>query len=158
MPGTRPIAPAIAMVLLLCAARAASAAEPDADGAAFFEAQVRPLLVERCYRCHSAEGKKFKGGLRLDSRPGMLKGGDTGPALVPGDAERSLLITAVRYGDPDLQMPPKERLPAAEVAILTAWIARGAPDPRATAPAFAQPAGADPAVAREHWAYRPLAQ
>ncbi len=156
MQGPRANVSAIAIALLLCAARGTSAAEPDADGAAFFEAQVRPLLVERCYRCHSAEGKKVKGGLRLDSRPGTLTGGDTGPALVPGDPERSLLITAVRYGDPDLQMPPKERLPAAEVATLTAWIARGAPDPRATAPALAAPAGADPAAAREHWAYRPL--
>jgi hypothetical protein len=140
----------------MCAARAASAAEPDADGIAWFEARVRPLLAERCYPCHSAEGQKIKGGLRLDSRPGMLAGGDTGPALVPGDPERSLLIKAVRYGDPDLQMPPKERLPAAEVATLTAWIARGAPDPRATAPALKKAAGADPAVARDHWAYRPL--
>src|SRR4051812_30202811 len=75
----------------------------------FFETRIRPLLIENCYECHSAE-KKTKGGLRLDSREGWAKGGDSGPALVPGQPEKSLVMKAVRYEDPDLQMPPKRRL------------------------------------------------
>jgi len=83
-------------------------------GMEYFERQVRPVLVEQCYSCHSAEAKKgVKGGLRLDSREGLLKGGDTGPAIVPGHPEQSLLIRAVRYESDDLQMPPKgKHLPA----------------------------------------------
>src|SRR3954468_4778165 len=79
------------------------------EGLEFFESKVRPLLAHRCLDCHSAE-KKIKGGLRLDVREGWAKGGDTGPAVVPGDPEKSLLIEAIRYGNKDLQMPPKKRL------------------------------------------------
>src|SRR5215831_7747469 len=90
--------------------------QPRADGSpqdlAFFETRVRPVLVENCYRCHSGQSDKPKAGLRLDSREGLLKGGDSGPAVRPGDPDHSLLIKAVRYNDPDLQMPPKKgRLP-----------------------------------------------
>src|SRR5205085_11056102 len=90
---------------------------------------VRPLLTERCLECHSPE-KKVKGGLRLDTREGWVKGGDGGPAIVPGDVEKSLLITAVRYKDRDLQMPEKRKLPDEEIAILEQWVKMGAPDPR----------------------------
>src|SRR5690349_18371214 len=89
-------------------ADSATAGRPLADerGAIeFFEKRIRPLLAEQCYKCHSAESEKLKGQLRLDSRQGMLTGGDSGPAMVPGDPERSLLIKAVRYTDKDLQMP-----------------------------------------------------
>src|SRR5213594_1365495 len=75
----------------------------------FFEKKIRPLLAENCYKCHSAQSEKLKGGLLLDTREGLLKGGDTGPAIVPGDAERSLLIKAVRYTDKDLRMPHKDK-------------------------------------------------
>ena len=85
----------------------------------FFENKIRPILVNNCYKCHSQQAPKLKGGLSLDSRDGLLKGGDTGPAIVPGDPEKSLLIKAVRYTDPDLQMPPKDqKLPDAEIADL----------------------------------------
>jgi hypothetical protein len=83
---------------------------------AFFEKQVRPLLIEHCYKCHS-EGKKIKGGLSLDSKAAWSKGGDAGPAIVPGKPDESLLIEAIRYQDEDLQMPPKQRLPAKDVAV-----------------------------------------
>jgi len=95
----------------------------------FFETKVQPLLVERCYECHS-HAKKIKGGLTLDSRSGWEKGGAGGPAVVPGAPEKSRLIAAVRYADKDLQMPPKHRLSAAEIAVLVEWVKRGAPDPR----------------------------
>src|SRR5262245_15325563 len=75
----------------------------------FFENKIRPLLVENCYKCHSAQSEKLKGGLLLDTREGVLKGGETGPAIVPGDPEKSLLIKAVRYTDKDLKMPPKDK-------------------------------------------------
>ncbi len=127
-----------------------------ADDAAFFEAKVRPLLLARCTECHG--DKKQKGGLRLDSRPGWHTGGDSGPALVPGDPGRSLLIEAIGYKHEDLQMPPKEPLPPAEVAVLTEWIARGAPDPRTAIPSSSvpKPAAMTLAQARDHWAFRPI--
>src|SRR5262245_15328574 len=92
--------------LLFCAPRAPSAASDDA-GIEFFEKKIRPVLVAHCYECHSAKAKKLKGNLRLDSRDGVRKGGDTGPALVPGKPQDSLLIKAVRYTDDELKMPPK---------------------------------------------------
>src|SRR5687768_11579720 len=72
----------------------------------FFESKIRPVLAENCYKCHAESSDKVKGGLLLDSRAATLKGGDTGPALVPGQPDKSLLIKAVRYTDEDLKMPP----------------------------------------------------
>ncbi len=120
----------------------------------FFEKQVRPLLVEHCYECHSAE-KKIKGGLALDTRESTLKGGDTGPALVAGDPEKSLLINAVRYGNHDLQMPPKRRLADTEVKTLEAWVKMGAPDPREAVVAK-QGRVIDINEGRKFWSFRPL--
>src|SRR5437868_3418091 len=90
----------------------------------FFETKVRPVLVENCFKCHS-DVPKIKGNLRLDSRALMLKGGDTGPAIVPGQPGKSLLVKAIGYEDADLKMPPKGKLPADVIANLTEWIARG---------------------------------
>src|SRR5438309_1092463 len=119
-----------------------------ADETEFFEKKIRPLLVENCYKCHSHESEKLKGGLFLDSRDGVLKGGETGPAIVPGDPEKSLLIKAVRYTDKDLQMPPKgKKLPEEDIASLVAWVKMGAPDPRIATPA--QKAWAD--TSKKHW-------
>lgn len=78
------------------------------DQLEFFEKKVRPILAENCYKCHSVEEGKSRGGLTLDTRDGVLKGGEGGPALVPGDAGKSLLIQAVRYEDKDTQMPPNK--------------------------------------------------
>ncbi len=116
---------------------AAETAHPSSEGVEFFEKNVRPILVETCYKCHSAKAEKLKGGLYVDTKAGMLKGGKTGPAVVPGDVEKSLLIKAVRYTDEDLQMPPKEQLSKAQVATLEAWVKMGAPDPRGDGPAVA---------------------
>src|ERR1044071_5679398 len=91
------------------------AAETPVDSA-FFETRIRPVLVESCYKCHSAESERVKGGLLLDTREGLLKGGDSGAAIVPGDPEKSSLIRALRYKDEALQMPPKEKLTAEVVA------------------------------------------
>src|SRR5687767_563422 len=79
------------------------------NGLEFFEKRVRPVLIERCYECHGE--KKQKGGLRLDSAAAVAKGGDTGPAVIPGKPEESLLVEAISGHDPDLQMPPKNKLP-----------------------------------------------
>ncbi len=105
---------------------------PQAAAEDFFSARVEPVLKSRCYECHSHMGK-MKGGLTLDSRSGWAAGGDTGPAVVPGKPEESLLIKMVRWTDEDHQMPPKEKLPAAEVALLEEWVKLGAPDPRQSA-------------------------
>jgi mono/diheme cytochrome c family protein len=95
----------------------------------FFISKIEPLLKQRCLECHSHE-KKMKGGLTLDSRSGWEQGGDSGPAIVVGKPEESLLIKMVRWSDDEHQMPPKEKLPSAEIALLEEWVKRGAPDPR----------------------------
>jgi hypothetical protein len=140
-------------ILALLALRA-FAAEPGAADLDFFEKKVRPLLAERCLECHSAE-KKVKGGLLLDSREGWAKGGDTGPAIEPGKPEESLLIQAVRWHDKDLQMPPKKRLSADEVAVLEQWIKMGAPDPRKGAVAVKKQTGLTLEEGRKFWSYIP---
>src|SRR5689334_22054446 len=81
-----------------------------ADESEFFESKVRPVLAQHCYRCHSGQAKKLRGGLRLDSREAMLDGGDNGPALVPRQPEKSRLIEAVSYKNIELQMPPRGKL------------------------------------------------
>jgi hypothetical protein len=106
---------------------AAVAGQDDPAATKLFEEKVGPLLVARCYKCHSAEAPKPKGGLRLDSREAALQGGDTGPALVPGKPDQSLLLKGVSWEDPDFKMPPKDKLPAAEAELLRQWIAKGAP-------------------------------
>src|SRR5438094_8142918 len=84
----------------------------------FYEKQVQPILSENCYKCHSHQADKIKAGVVLDSRLGLLKGGETGPAIVPGAPEKSLLIKAVRHEDEDLQMPPKKKLSDEQIATL----------------------------------------
>src|SRR5438132_1609714 len=93
----------------------------------FYEKQVQPILAENCYKCHSHQADKIKGGFVLDSREGLLKGGETGPAIVPGEPDKSLLISAVRHIDEDLQMPPKKKLADEQIALLAEWIKLGAP-------------------------------
>ena len=124
---------------------------------AFFESHVRPLLVKHCYECHSQEAGKQKGGLLLDRKEGWVKGGDAGPALVPGKPEKSVLLHSVRYEDEDLQMPPKSKLPPEDIRILEQWIAMGAPDPRVESMAAASTKKTiDFTAARQGWAFRPL--
>ena len=128
-----------------------SARDPDVEDIDFFEKKIRPVLVERCYKCHSQGAKKVRGKLLLDSREGLLAGGESGPAIVPGDADASLLVRALRYEK--LEMPPKGRLEPAVVADFVAWISRGAADPRRRRkPA----AAAKLASTGDHWSYQPL--
>jgi hypothetical protein len=140
------------------AALPAPAQAQDAVSAEFFEKKVRPVLVEHCYKCHSADAKKLKGGLRLDSRDGLLRGGDTGPAIVPGNPEKSRLVEAINYKNVDLQMPPKGKLPDAVIADLTDWVKRGAAWPNEQKPTAA--AGKDGIDIQErkknHWAWQPI--
>ncbi len=128
------------------------AAAPSSEQAEFFESKIRPILVDHCYECHSAKSKSIKGGLRMDTRDALLKGGDSGPAIIPHDAEKSLLIKAVRYTNADLQMPPKnKRLAPEQIAALEAWVKLGAPDPRsATASTTPSP------TTGKHWAFQPV--
>lgn len=125
--------------------------ELSEEGVRFFETSVRPVLVEHCYSCHSVESGRAKGGLQLDTREGLLRGGDSGKAgVVSGGLEESLLVRAIRYDDPDLQMPPKEKLGEGEIAALEAWILMGAPDPRDGHAGVV----VDPGVAEAHWAFQ----
>jgi hypothetical protein len=123
---------------------------------AFFESKVRPVLVKHCYECHSVESGKSKGGLMLDSRDGIRAGGDTGPAVVPGDVAKSLLLTAIKHADPDLEMPPKKpQLPKAVIADLEMWVKSGAADPRETTAAkSADRPPVDLESGRKFWSYR----
>ncbi|HTU19832.1 MAG TPA: PSD1 and planctomycete cytochrome C domain-containing protein, partial [Gemmataceae bacterium] len=119
---------------------------------AFFEKKIRPVLVAHCYRCHSTATKR-RGGLALDSREGVRKGGDSGPAVLPGKPNESLLLRVVRYSE-EPRMPPKGKLPDAVVADLEKWIAMGAPDPR-TAAAAATTKPLDVSAGRQFWAFQP---
>jgi hypothetical protein len=155
--------PVLAVWLAGCAAAVSSfAAEEDvvewsAEELAFFETRIRPVLVEHCYRCHSgeaAEKKLLRGGLRLDSRAGLLHGGDSGPALVPGKPAESLLLESLRYES--FEMPPDGKLPDKVIADFAQWVERGAADPR-TGEATAAKSTIDLEAGRRHWAYQPLA-
>ncbi len=133
-----------------------AAATVDAAGTEFFESKIRPILADNCYQCHSQQSKKIKGGLLLDTREGVLKGGDTGPAIEPGDPDKSLLIKAVRYADENLQMPPKgKKLSAEKIAALEAWVKMGAPDPRIAKVGTASVETIRD-KARTHWAFQPV--
>ena len=126
------ICPCVMGFLLLLAGGWLRAAEraPSPAGLELFEKKVQPILTETCYKCHSHDADKIKGGLLLDSQEAALKGGDSGPALVPGKPEESLLIKAIRYTDPDLQMPPKgKKLSHEQIDVLTEWVRLGAPRP-----------------------------
>ncbi len=142
-------------LLALAATLPARSDEPPvftADEIRFFESEVRPVLVKRCYECHAAE--KQKGALRLDSREGAIAGGDSGPAIEPGDAESSLLVEAIRYES--YEMPPDGQLPEDEAAALIKWIEMGAPWPAGEVVAAAR---SEPAITdedRAHWAFQPL--
>ena len=141
----------LATLAALLSALPSMAAEPDYS---HFENKIRPVLVEQCQSCHSetaAKAGKLKGNLKLDTREGLLKGGDNGPAIVAGKPGESLLLKTLKY-DGDIQMPPTGKLDAKIVADFEKWIAAGAPDPRMTKEASA--GGIDLAKGREFWAFR----
>jgi len=116
----------------------------------FFENKIRPILANSCLECHSAEKGKVKGGLNMDSRETVLKGGESGPAMQPGNAAKSLLIKAVTWED-DLQMPPKKKLTPEEIASLKEWITMGAPDPREASKVVVKDK-------KSHWAFQPISR
>ncbi len=149
----------LSVVATYATARAADS-PPKPDGAAveFFEKEVRPVLATRCQGCHGQE--KQKGGLRLDSRTSALAGGDSGPAVVPGKPAESLLVDAINYGE-QVQMPPRSKLPPAEVATLTRWVASGAPWPvedRKTSSGGPASPGRPWRERENHWSFRPVRQ
>ena len=155
---TLPTLPAAAVLLALTGPVPTTG--PGSAGVEFFERKIRPVLVERCYSCHSAGvGKKgkLKGGLAVDTRDGLLTGGDSGPAVVPGKPGQGTLLKALRY-DGDVQMPPKGKLPAGVVGDFETWVRNGAVDPRgATQDAGRKPApgGIDLAAGKKFWAFQP---
>jgi hypothetical protein len=126
----------------------------DDNATVFFESRIRPVLVEHCYKCHSGRTKSPKGGLRLDSREALLRGGDNGPAIVPGKPEDSLLLKALSYDGEVAEMPPDAKLSDQVLADFHGWIASGAPDPRKEGPAVTPPAGVDVASGPDAWAFR----
>ncbi|RBP40437.1 cytochrome c [Roseimicrobium gellanilyticum] len=150
------------LLLVLAAQAGAVHGELTDEQRNFFERKIRPVLVEQCYECHSTQSKKVKGGLMLDTKEATLHGGDTGPAVVPGKITDSLLIEAIRYGNKDMEMPPKGKLPASVIADFEAWVKMGAPDPRGEQVADAGNAASqwkkkdiDVVEGRKFWAYQP---
>ena len=147
----------IGVNLLLFAGSGAFADEraaPTKEQLEFFESKIRPVLVEHCYKCHAAEAKIVKGGLRLDHREGMIQGGDTGTSLVPGQPAKSLLVKALKFDG--LEMPPKGKLAASIIKDFETWIAMGAPDPRKSGQR-PRPRTIDIEAGRKYWAFQPVA-
>src|SRR5580698_8852017 len=149
----RPLAIAV-IALSGPSAYAAATAEPTKEQTEFFESKIRPIFKENCYKCHSVEEGKAKGDLTLDTKAGLLKGGENGAVVVPGDVEKSALIKAITYLDKDLQMPPKgEKLTDQQIADLTTWVKMGAPDPRKDDANIASKLSGLTDKARSHWAF-----
>jgi hypothetical protein len=141
--------PLLTTIIALCAGTVCAA---DPDGITFLRAKIEPVLKAHCFSCHSDDADDVKAGLRLDSRAGVLSGGDSGPAIIAGKSTESLLIQALRHEN-GLEMPPnKPRLPDATIEQFVRWIDMGAPDPREG------PGGAltDLSEARKHWAFQPV--
>src|SRR5579872_2131728 len=123
----------------------------------FYQKNIQPILSDNCFGCHSHQAEKIKAGLVLDSREGALTGGDSGPAIAPGDPEKSLLISAVRHASDDLKMPPKKKLSDSQIALLTEWIKMGAPYSQGSVALPRSPGGRRvTAQDRNWWSYQPL--
>ena len=148
----------VGLAILVSSSARLFAQTPDIE---FFEAKIRPVLVQKCYGCHNSKMAAPKGNLALDTKEGLLKGGVSGPAIVPGKPAESRLITALSFTDPLAKMPPSGKLPEAVLADFEQWIARGAADPRASAPAVAAAApqykGMSLEEGRKWWAFQPVA-
>src|SRR5688572_18888654 len=147
----------VSLLLALAAFRGYAIQEPpSAQAIEFFEKRVRPVLAQNCWRCHGPAQQQSN--LRLDGIDRILAGGKRGPAIVPGQPEQSRLIRAIRYEEPELQMPPVGKLAEQQIADLTAWVAMGAPWPASVAPVRTAESGASEIIARKesHWAWQPL--
>ncbi len=150
------------VLLALCSACVLAGQNADVE---FFERRIRPVLVEHCEACHSGSLEEPMGGLRVDTRDGLRKGGATGPVIVPGSPRESRLVTALSYLDSHLKMPPTGKLPDRVVNDFKAWIAAGAADPRTEVPSLSEDGSAAPAgpgmpldEGRRWWAFQPLAE
>lgn len=133
----------------------------DPQKVEFFELKIRPILVENCFKCHGEDPEKLKGGFNMMESGGLMRGGDTGSAIKPGDPENSDLIEAIRYTNEDFQMPPKSKLPDLVIADFEKWVRDGAVNPiaateTATATQPESNKGYDFSAGREHWAYKPM--
>lgn len=140
----------IAAALVISCPLAGNGQQQDAKGLEFFEAKIRPVLIQHCYECHSAKATKIKGSLLLDSRAGLRQGGDTGPAIIPGKPAESLLVQALKHEK--LKMPPKGKLPDEVIADFIQWVKSGALDPRDGVAEPKKPGEKD------HWSLRPIAK
>ena len=132
--------------------------QSSAEQIAFFEKKIRPVLAEKCYKCHAENSKKIKGGFVLDTREGIRRGGDSGPGVVPGDLVKSLVIESLHYTNKDMQMPPEKgggRLPDSVIADFEQWVRMGAPDPREGTASVVKSEW-DTEKAKAHWAYQPV--
>ena len=132
-------------------------AAPTVEQRDFFEKKIRPVLADKCYQCHSEKSEKVKGGLLLDTREGTRRGGDNGPAVVPGKLDDSLLIEAIHFTNKDFAMPPEKsggKLPDAVIHDFEAWVKMGAPDPRDGAAKVVKKY--DTEEAKKWWAFQPV--
>jgi cytochrome c553 len=150
------VLPSVFASLLVAVATAADkpSEKISPDQLAFFEKKIRPVLVAKCYQCHSAEAEKVKGGLLLDTREGTRMGGASGHAVEPGDLKGSLLITALRSDKKDVMMPPKEKLAPEVIADFEKWVLMGAPDPRDNKAKLAKKP--DLAEGKNFWSFQPV--
>ncbi len=144
------------LAILLRAASTSAADSPAGKHALaeldFFESKIRPVLIEHCYSCHSAEAEEVEGGLLLETRAGIRRGGESGPTVVPGKPAESLLLSAIRYES--FEMPPDKKLPPHVVADFEKWIAHGAVDPR-DGDAVHRDVGIDLEEGRKFWSFQP---
>jgi hypothetical protein len=149
---------AFLFLILVALTMTAQAESLSSEQNEFFESKVRPILVEHCYKCHSADADEIEAGLVLDSKQGWMNGGDSGAAIVPGNLDESLLIHAIRYQEDVVSgMPPKSKLPDQKLAILEQWVSMGAPDPRTDAKTGSPIKEFDlQARFEEHWSWRPI--
>lgn len=146
-----------ASVIVICAMVSDGiAAEPNAKGIEFFEKKIRPVLVAQCYKCHANGAKNVRADLLLDSREGLLQGGESGEAVVPGKPGAGTLLSALRHED--FEMPPKKKLPASVIADFEKWIKMGAPDPRTSKTPVIARKTIDFGEARKFWAFQPPKQ
>lgn len=145
----------LALWLMAGVCAASEPQTPTAEQISFFESKIRPVLTEQCYSCHSADAKSLKASLQVDHRAGLLAGGESGPAVVPGKPDESLLIGAIKYED--FEMPPKGKLPADVIADFERWVTMGLPDPRVGE--VVRPAQKiDIEQGRKFWSFQPIAQ
>ncbi len=146
-----------AVILFCIGAPSRSCAQAtNAAGERFFESKIRPVLAVHCYQCHSTEAAKARGGLKVDTREALLRGGDSGPSVVARSLKDSLLYQAILYHDDGYQMPPKGKLPDTTIDDFRKWILMGAPDPRVTKSVTDVISEVDVESGRQFWAYQPV--